>query len=152
MNDGLFFQPEDLSAILPAPGYYRATITAAGFRTSSRGNRMLHLALRLQGVCPAFQSLADYFVLQGGSPEGRAVARRRLVRLYHACGLHPEDGDEILPSHLIDASLEVKLDHVEWANQIRLRVLAYQSAWPPVQDLEAGFGDQQQGASDAGKP
>ena len=148
MNDQLFFQPEDLSVLLPAPGYYPATITAARFHTSSRGNRMLHLALRLHGVSPAFQSLADYFVLEGGSPEGRAVARRRLVQLYRACGLHPEDGDEILPSHLIDASLEIKVDHVEWANQIRLRVLAYQSSWPPVQDLEAGFAGPQQGASD----
>jgi len=145
MNDQLFFQPEDLSAILPAPGYYRATITAARFRTSARGNRMLHLTLRVHGVSPAFQRLADYFVLEGGSPEGRWLARRRLVQLYQACGLHPEDGDEILPSRLIDASLGVKLDHVEWANQIRLRVLAYQSAWPSVVDLESGFGDQEQG-------
>ena len=149
MNDRLFFQPEDLSAVLPAPGCYRATITAARFRTSSRGNRMLHFALRLHGVSPAYQHLPDYFVLEGGSPEGRSVARRRLVQLYYACGLHPEDGDEILPSQLIDASLEVKLDHVEWANQIRLRVLAYQSAWPPVVDLQTGgSGEQEQGASD----
>lgn len=148
MNNRLFFQPEDLSAILPAPGYYRATITAARFRTSLRGNRMLYLSLRLHGVSPAYQHLADYFVLEGGSPEGRSVARRRLVRLYCACGLHPEDGDEILPSHLIDASLEVKLDHVEWANQIRLRVLAYQPVWPPVTDLQPGSAEQEQEASD----
>jgi len=137
MHDRQFFLPEDLSAILPAPGYYRATITAARFRASSRGNRMLHLALRLHGVSPAFQSLADYFVLEGSSSEGRRVARRRLVQLYHACGFHPEEGDEILPSHLIDIGLEVKVDQVEWANQSRLRVLAYQPAWPPVLDLRA---------------
>jgi hypothetical protein len=149
MDDSLFFQPKDLTAILPAPGYYHATIAGARFCTSSRANRMLRLALRAHAVASAFQSLADYFVLEGASSEGRSVARRRLVQLYHACGFYPEEGDEILPSHLIDIRLEVRVDHVQWANQSRLRALTYRPAWPPMLDSPAGTEGEQQEAPDA---
>jgi hypothetical protein len=135
MNPHVFFRTQDLSCILPAPGFYLATITNARFRTSSRGNRMLHLALHLHGLPSAFQSLADYFVLEGASSQGLSVARRRLVELYHACGFYPEEGDEVLPSNLIDICVEVRVDHVEWENQMRLRILAYRAAaWPAVPD------------------
>jgi len=134
MNARVVFHAEDLTQILPAPGCYAATITGARFRSSSRGNRMLQLALRLEGVPPAFQCLADYFVLEGASSLGLSVARRRLVQLYHACGFHPEEGDEVLPSNLVDLRLEVKVDHVEWEEQMRLRILAYRPAWPAVLD------------------
>lgn len=123
------FQLEDLSQILPAPGYYSSTITHARFRHSAGGNCMLHVLHRLEGVSPAFQRVADYFVFEGASPQGISVARRRLVQLYHACGFHPEEGEEILPSQLIDARLQVKVDRVEWENQSRLRILAYRSSW-----------------------
>jgi hypothetical protein len=130
MSAPIVFDPEDLSQILPAPGYYSATVTAARFRRSARGNRMLHLALGLEGVSPGFQCIADYFVLEGGSDHGRSVARRRLVQLYHACGLRPEDGEQVLPSQLLDARLQIKVDQVEWDNEMRLRILAYRPAWP----------------------
>ena len=68
-------------------------------------------------------------VLEGASPHGIAVARRRLVQLYHACGFHPEEGEEILPCQLIDYRLQLKVDQVEWENQSRLRILAYRSSW-----------------------
>jgi hypothetical protein len=137
MNARVVFQPEDFSPILPAPGSYPATISGARFRTSSRGNRMLHLLLRLHGVSPAFQCIADYFVLEGASSLGRSVARRRLLELYRACGFSPEEGDEVLPSHLVDMRVEVTVDHVEWQNQMRLRILAYRAAWPEVPDEPA---------------
>lgn len=128
------FQPEDFSRILPAPGSYPATIRSARFRTSSRGNRMLHLVFALDGVPPAFACIADYFVLEGASALGRSVARRRLLELYRACGFHPEEGDEVLPSHLVDIRVELTVDHVEWQNQMRLRILGYRAAWPAVFD------------------
>ena len=144
MNARVFFHTEDLSQVLPAPGYYSATVTSARFRHSVRGNRMLHLALRLEGVPPAFQCIADYFVLDGASSQGLSVARRRLAQLYRACGFYPEEGDEVLPSHLIDTRLEVKVDHVEWENQTRLRILAYRPPWPAVSDAPASFGSGQE--------
>ena len=134
MNARVVFHPEDFSPILPAPGCYPATISSARFRTSSRGNRMLHLVLRLDGVPPAFQCIADYFVLEGASSLGLSVARRRLLELYRACGLYPEEGDEVLPSHLVDMRVELTVDHVEWQNQMRLRVLAYRATWPAALD------------------
>jgi hypothetical protein len=126
------FSLQDLSPPLPTPGFYSATISHAGFRRSSRGHRMLYVLFRLEGVSPAFQSMADYFVLEGATTNGIAVARRRLVSLYHACGFHPEEGEEILPGQLIDSRVQLKVDHVEWENQSRLRVLSYRSAWSPA--------------------
>jgi len=149
MNARVFFNTEDLSQILPAPGSYAATVTNARFRHSVRGNRMLHLVLRLDGVPPTFQCLADYFVLDGASAQGLSVARRRLVALYHACGFYPEEGDEVLPSHLIDTRLEVTVDHVEWENHTRLRVLAYRPAWPAVLDAPGCSDSGQEGSSHA---
>ena len=146
MNPRVFFNTEDLSQILPAPGFYPATVSNARFRHSVRGNRMLHLVLRLDGLPPAFQSRADYFVLEGASSQGLSVARRRLVQLYHACGYFPEEGDEVLPSHLIDTRLEVKVDHVEWENQMRLRILAYRPAWPAVLEAPGCSGSAQEGS------
>ena len=134
MNAPIRFRIEDFSHVLPAPGCYPATITAARFRHSSRGNRMLCLRLRLDGVHPVFSVLADYFVLEGASSLGLSVARRRLVQLYHACGFYPEEGDEVLPSHLVDMRVELTVDHVEWQNQMRLRVLAYRASWPAALD------------------
>ena len=130
MNAPIRFRIEDFSHVLPAPGCYPATITAARFRHSSRGNRMLCLRLRLDGVHPVFSVLADYFVLEGASSLGLSVARRRLLELYHACGLYPEEGDELLPSHLVNLRVEVTVDHVEWQDQTRLRILAYRATWP----------------------
>jgi hypothetical protein len=129
MSSQHFFSLQDLAPVLPSPGIYCATISHAAFRTSSRGHRMLHVLLRLEGVNPTFQRIADYFVLQGASSNGIAVARHRLLTLYHACGFHPEEGEEILPCQLIDSRVHVKVDHVEWENQSRLRVLSYRCAW-----------------------
>lgn len=130
MNARVLFHPEDVSPILPPPAFYPATITAARFRDSSRGNRMLHLALRLDEVPHAFQCIADYFVLEGASPLGLSVARRRLLELCHACALYPEGDDQLLPSHLVGLRVEVNVDHVHWQDQPRLRVLAYRAPWP----------------------
>jgi hypothetical protein len=95
---------------------------------------MLCLRLRLDGVHPVFSVLADYFVLEGASSLGLCVARRRLLELYRACGLYPEEGDEVLPSHLVDIRVEITVDHVRWQNETRLRVLGYRATWPAVLD------------------
>jgi len=147
MNAPIRFRIEDFSRFLPAPGCYPATITAARFRHSSRGNRMLSLRLRLEGVHPVFSLLADYFVLEGASSLGLSVARRRLLELYHACGLYPEEGDELLPSHLVNLRVEVTVDHVEWQDQTRLRILSYRTGWPAALDAPAASASGQEGRS-----
>jgi hypothetical protein len=93
----------------------------------------------LEGVCPAFQHLADYFVLEGASPHGVSVARRRLVQLYHACGFDPQEGEEIIPSLLVDARLQIKIDHRIWDGQSRLRIVAYRSSQSPTADSQLPF-------------
>ena len=129
MSSRLTFSFSDLSPAIPSPGLYSATVAQAAFRTSRNGNRMLAVLLRLEGVSPAFQRLSDYFVLEGASSQGIAVARRRLLQLYLACGFHPEEDQEVLPSQLIDARVQVKVDQVDWENQSRLRALSYRSCW-----------------------
>ena len=149
MSSPAVFHPEDLCQILPAPGYYSATVTNAGFRHSVRGNRMLHVVHSLQGVSAAYQCLADYFVLEGVSPQGLFLARRRLVELYRACGFLPEEGQEIRPSHLLEARLEVKVEHEFWNSRPRLRIVGYCPSWPPVLDTPSSCASAQEGSPHA---
>ena len=109
--------------VLPPPGFYEATVCSARFRQSTQGNLMLHVIFELHGVVAPNDHVADYFVLEG-APRAVTVARGRVVRLYRACGLSPQQGDEISPADLFSSRLEVKVDHDEWRGRPRLRVLA----------------------------
>jgi hypothetical protein len=64
-------------------------------------------------------------VLEGVSARGLAVSRGRLVELYRACGMDPHSGDEIHPSEIEGAELEVRVRHEDRDGQIRLRVVGY---------------------------
>jgi hypothetical protein len=122
-----YFQQQDLSEELPAPGYYRGRITSARFRQSAQGNRMLQVVYRLDGASTSHQQVTDYFVVEGASPQGVSLGRRRLVELYRACGFQPKQGDEIAPAELVEAHLRVRVEHDEWEGWPRLRVVGYQS-------------------------
>lgn len=124
-----YFQPQDLSDELPAPGYYPGCITRARFGKSAQGNRMLQVVYRLNDVSTSHQQVTDYFVVDGASPQGVSLGRRRLVQLYRACGFKPNQGDEIEPAELIGAHLRVRVEHDEWEGQPRLRVAGYRSYW-----------------------
>jgi hypothetical protein len=132
-----FFQHEELSDELPAPGYYRSTITNAEFRRSASGNRMLQIVHCLDGVSPAHELVADYFVLEGASPTGVLMGRRRLVQLYRALGLNPKQDDEISPADLVEARVQLRVEHDEWESQPRLRVVGYRPFWPTEPDGHA---------------
>jgi len=120
-----YFEELDLRDELPVPNYYRSRITTARFRRSTNGNRMLQVVYALQGVPAGYDRVAEYFVLEAPSPRGRNMARRRLVELYRACGLRPQPGEPIDPVDLVDAEVEVKLEHEQWDGQLRLRVVAH---------------------------
>jgi hypothetical protein len=128
------FEFEDLFDELPVPGYYTACITDARFRRSANGNRMLHVLYDLQGVGPAHQLVADYFVVDGErvTPTGIFLARRRLLQLYRACGIFPKQGQEIVPKKLLQARLQVRVEHQQWKGQPRLRVAGYR----PLESLD----------------
>lgn len=119
------FEPADVSDELPTPGFYPSTITAARIRRSQSGNRMVHVVYAVEGVAPGHDRVAEYFVLEGASPRGLALSRRRLVELYRACGFDPREGDEIAPAELVGARLEVKVDHETFQGEVRLRVVAH---------------------------
>jgi hypothetical protein len=127
----LLFEPDDIAGDLPPPGFYAATIVRAAFRDSAQGNRMIHVlfALELAGddAHRPDYPVPDYFVLDGATPRGVATARRRLVQLYRACGIQPRQGDPIHPDDLLDARLQVRVEHDQWQGQPRLRVVAYRS-------------------------
>jgi len=135
------FQLQDFSDQPPEPGYYNSTISSACFRQSSKGNRMLQIVHSLEDVDCSHQMLADYFVIEGErvSPTGILLARRRLVQLYRACRLFPQDGDTIDPSQLLHARLQVRVDHEDWQNQMRLRVVAYRPLHPIESDDQIPF-------------
>jgi hypothetical protein len=124
-----YFQQQDLSEELPAPGYYPGRITSARFRKSAQGNRMLQVVYRLNDISTSHQHLTDYFVVEGASPQGVSLGRRRLVQLYRACGFQPNQGDEIAPAELVGAHLRVRVEHDDWEGQPRLRVVGYRSTW-----------------------
>jgi hypothetical protein len=118
------FHDHDFDEGLPAAGTYRATIHAARLRRSARGNPMLEVVHELEEL-PGHRRVTDYFVLEGASERGVAVARHRLVELYRACGLDPHGGDEIQPEELVGGVLHVRLGHQERDGQQHLRVLGY---------------------------
>jgi hypothetical protein len=136
----LRFQDTDIGGP-PAPGWYAGTVMIAGWRQSAHDNRMVHVVLSLEGVLPPFERIADYFVLEGATPRGRAYSRKRLVALFHAGGLWPQPGDEIRPEALAGLSIEVKVVHELWKNTPRLQIVGYRPRQAQNQLLGEGDGD-----------
>ena len=130
-----YFQFEDFLEELPEPGFYPAGITSARFRRSAKQNRMLQVVHALDSGGSARQMVSDYFVLEGDnvSPSGISFARRRLLQLYNACGIFPKEGEEITPGQLLNARLEVRVEHEQWEGRPRLRVVSYR----PLQSFDS---------------
>jgi hypothetical protein len=122
------FEAGDLNDELPRPGFYASEVINARFRKSEAGNAMLQVVHAIAGGTPGHDRVAEYFILAGGSARGRALSRKRLVELYRACGLEPRAGEPIEPSDLIDARLEVHVEHELWQGRPRLRVTAHRRA------------------------
>jgi hypothetical protein len=120
-----YFDAHDLTDTLPPAGWYPAQIAAARFRESARGNRMIQVVHALAGVSVGYARLAEYFLLEGASPFGLALARRRLVDLYRAAGRDPQPGDSIAPADLVGAHLEIEVEHELWQGESRLRVVGH---------------------------
>lgn len=134
MKQTVQFEESDLHDELPDPGFYPSTITTARLRRSASGNRMIQVVFALDGVSPGHDRVAEYFVLEGASGRGLALARRRLVELYRVCGLDPRPGDEIAPDDLVGARVEVKVDHEAWKGEVRLRVVGHRRLADAVDD------------------
>jgi hypothetical protein len=122
---------------VPAPGGYDATVVGARLRRSVRGHPMVAVTLEVDGVVPGRDRVTDYFVLEGATPRGVAVARSRLVALYRACGLAPVGGEEIRPSVLVGARLAVTLEHQYRDGRTWVRVAGYYrpGAAPPRDEV-----------------
>jgi len=127
------FEEIDFCDDLPTAGAYNATIVSAQLRRSAKGNQMVEVVLGL-GPEAGHAQVADYFVLEGVSSRGLAVARCRLVELYRACQLDPHVGDEIRPADLVGTSIEARIRHQERDGQLRLQVVGYRAIPPPLDD------------------
>ena len=138
-SEKAYFLLEDVDDGLPKPGYYESKIISARFRRSSNGNRMIQVIHCLDGVAPAHQTVADYFVLNGSSSSGIAMGRRRLVQLYRTCGLDPKQGEAIYPKDLEEARLMVRVEHDEWEDQPRLRIVGYRASERKDSDSSVPF-------------
>ena len=99
----------------------------ARFRRSEQGNQTLQVVHELEGLAPGRDRVAEYFVLEGSSPRGLALSRRRLVELYRSCGLSPRSGDAIDPADLLEQRLEVRVEHDAWQGRPRLRVTSHRA-------------------------
>ncbi len=121
------FEVSDFGAGVLAPGRYECEVVSAQLRRSRQGHHMVEVVLTLVDADAGSTQVRDYFVLEGVSPRGLAVARSRLVELYRACEVEPQPGDEIAPEQLVDARIEVKLDHEERDGQWRLRAVGYRA-------------------------
>ncbi len=125
-----YFQFEDFldDGELPARGFYPAGITSASFCQSASQNLMLKVVLVLESTGSARRMVCDYFVVEGDSNvslSGIKFARRRLLELYHACGIFPKEGQEISGDKLLHARLEVRVEHEQWKGRPWLRIVAY---------------------------
>ena len=123
MTETVRFEADDFSDDLPRPGIYPALVDVARYRRSARGNEMIQVVYALDGEARG-QRVSEYFVLSG-SPRGCAVARRRLLQLFRACGLTPAAGDEASPADLFGQRLEVRVAHDDWDGNACLRVIGY---------------------------
>ena len=128
------FEAQDLRIDLPIPGWYPAQIQDARFCRSACGNRMLQVRFALADVDVSYQRLSEYFVIEGATPFGLVMTRRRLVDLYRATGLDPQPGDEIAARDLVGRALDVELGHDTWQGQPRLKVLRHRPCAEPAAD------------------
>lgn len=124
MTETLRFETEDYAPELPEPAFYPAAIDVARYRRSVQGNDMIEVVHELGGAARGHR-VREYFVLGGGSPRGRAIARRRLLQLFQTCGLQPKAGEEVSPADLFGQRLEIRVAHDEWDGQPCLRVTGY---------------------------
>jgi hypothetical protein len=129
------FEACDVADELPTAGYYEGTIRRAQWRESERGSRMVQVLYALTGVSAAYGCVAEYFVLEGASERGAAMARRRLVNVYRACGLEPQAGEELGLARLVGRRLLVRLEHDEYNGRPRLRVVGHRQ--PESEDTAA---------------
>ena len=131
MNEHPCFERTDFDDALPAPGFYPSTIRTARYRLSRSGHRMLLVVHALDGAVAPNDQVADYFTLEGVSARGLATARRRLRRLYQACGLAPAPGEPIEPADLFGARLVIEIAEDLYNGERRLKVVGYRSAEQP---------------------
>lgn len=128
MTETLRFEASDFASTLPEPGFYPATIEVARYRRSANGNDMIEIVFALEGDARGHRT-REYFVLVGSS-RGCAIARRRLLELFRACGLEPKAGDEVSPADLFGHRLEVRVAHDEWEGRPCLRPTGYRRLDP----------------------
>jgi hypothetical protein len=121
-----FTQEELFQGPIPN-GTYPAQIRSAHEAQSRGGHPMIVVWLKLDGQKGAGRNITDYFVTDGVSAHALAVARRRLLSLFRACGLDPAPDVEADLHQLEERRVEVDVE-VNAGEGPENRVLRYRQA------------------------
>lgn len=119
------FQLHDFTEALPDEGFHLGVVRSARPRTSQRGNATIQVVYQLRDVDPTCDRVTEWFVVAGASPQAVHVGRRRLLALCRACGIDPQEGDELDLADLVGREVQLRLGHETWQGRPRVRVLGH---------------------------
>jgi hypothetical protein len=122
------FDNRDFVDPLPDEGFHPAVVCDVRCRVSENHNPVVQVTYQLGDTPPDRDRLVDHFIVSGGNLRAIAVGRRRLLSLCRACGIEPQEGEELSLQALLGAALEVRVVHDTYQDSRRARVRAYRSA------------------------
>jgi len=119
------FDHREIDDLIPDEGDYSAFVYSVRERTSERGNTTIQVVYDVLEVDPAWDRVSEYFVVSCPNRRAVAISQRRLLSLCRACGLNPQDGDQVNLAHLVGVKLGIRLGHEMFEQRKRLRVLGH---------------------------
>jgi hypothetical protein len=122
------FENRDFLDPLPEEGFHPAVVYAVRCRTSENHNPLVQVTYQLPEAPSDRDRLVDHFIVTGNNPRAVSVGRRRLLALCRACGLEPQEGENLSLQELVGARLQVRVVHDTYQGMRRARVRAYRSA------------------------
>ena len=122
------FENRDFVEPLPEEGFHPAVVYDVRCRISENHNPVVQVTYQLGDAPPDRDRLADHFIITGGNLRAIAVGRRRLLTLLRACGIEPQEGEELSLQALVGSPLEIRVVHDTYQGTQRARVRSYRSA------------------------
>lgn len=122
------FETRDFVDQLPEEGFHPAVVFAVRCRVSENDNPLVQVTYQLLDAPPDRDRLVDHFIITGANARAVSVGRRRLITLCRACGVEPQEGEDLSLQALVGAELEIRIAHDTYQGTPRARVRAYRSA------------------------
>jgi hypothetical protein len=126
------FLPEDLVDRVPDPGWYPVAVAGVWKRpVETTGSTAVKVKFVITEGAFEDAELWDQFVVEGAeSPEGEAVARRRLARLLRACGVIVEPDVDVPLKGIEGSELVVKIVPEMFQGQPKARIKSFRPLHP----------------------